>query len=277
MSAVQAPLLRTNGALKPTQAKADKSLVGKRRILILVAAAVIATMTALATSSYVSSADQRAFDGAELVQVLRVKKDIAKGLPGERALDEGYIVEDQIPRKFYPARGVVDAQTLRGKVALAPLVAGLPVVDGSFVEPRVARESFAQRLDKGMQAVTLSVSDVQGVARLVVPGDHVSLMVTTGDGPSATTQFVLQGIEVLAVGNSTALQPGEQAPAQAEGQGQAGRAQTAESGLMTFAVPALDAERVVNASIVGTIHLTLVPPDFTPAPVPPVNSGNLYT
>jgi Flp pilus assembly protein CpaB len=128
-----------------------------------------------------------------------------------------------------------------------------------------------------MQAVTLSVSDVQGVARLVVPGDRVSLMLTTGEGTAATTQFVLQGIEVLAVGNSTALQPGEQAPAQAEGQGQAGRAQTADSGLMTFAVPALDAERVVNASAVGTIHLTLVPPDFAPAPVPPVNSGNLYS
>ena len=253
------------------------SSVGNRRPLILAAAAAIATVTALATSSYVSSADQRAFDGAELVEVLMVKKDIAKGLPGERALDEGYIAVDQIPRKFYPARAVVDAQTLRGKVALAPLAAGIPVADGSFVEPRVARESFAQRLDKGMQAVTLSLSDVQGVARLVVPGDRVSLMLTTGEGPAATTRFVLQAIEVLAVGNSTALQPGEQAPAQAEGQGQAGRAQTAESGLVTFAVPPLDAERLVNASLVGTIHLTLVPPDFTPAPVPPVNGGNLYS
>lgn len=277
MSAGQGTLLRINRTLKPTPAKADKLFVGNRRVLILAAAAVIATVTAVATSSYVSSADQRAFDGAELVQVLMVKKDIAKGLPGERALDEGFIAVDQIPRKFYPARAVVDGQSLRGKVALAPLAAGLPVVDGSFVEPRVARESFAQRLDKGMQAVTLSVSDVQGVARLVVPGDRVNLMLTTGDGPAMTTQFVLQGIEVLAVGNSTALQPGEQAPAQAEGQGQAGRAPTADSGLMTFAVPALDAERVVNASLAGVIHLTLVPPDFTPAPVPPVNSGNLYS
>jgi pilus assembly protein CpaB len=266
-----------NGPLKPTPEEADKCFVGNRRVVILAAAAVIATVTAIATSSYVSSADQRAFDGAELVQVLMVKKDIAKGLPGERALDEGYIAVDQIPRKFYPARSIVDAQSLRGKVALAPLAAGLPVVDGSFVEPRLARESFAQRLDKGMQAVTLSVSDVQGVARLVVPGDRVSLMLTTGEGSAATTQFVLQGIEVLAVGNSTSLQPGEQAPVQAEGQGQAGRAQTVDSGLMTFAVPALDAERVVNASLAGIIHLTLVPPDFTPAPVPPVNSGNLYS
>ncbi len=250
-------------------------VVSNRRLLILVVAVAVAAVTAWATFSYVSAADQRAFDGAQLVQVLMVKKDIPKGFPGERALDEGYIAKDSIPRKFYPAKAVVDPQTLRGKVALAPMAAGLPVVDGSFVDPRVAQESFAQRLDKGMQAVTLSVSDVEGVARLVVPGDRVNLMVTTGDDKGKTTQMVVQGVEVLAVGDTTALQPGEAAPAKPEGQA-AGTAPTAQSGLITFSVPALDAERLVEASEVGAIHLTLVPPDFTPAPVPPVNQGNLY-
>jgi len=256
----------------------DEVEVSQRRTLILSIAAAVAAVTAWATFSYVSAADRRAFDGAQLVQVLMVKKDIPKGFPGERALDEGYIAKDAIPRKFYPAKAVVDAQTLRGKVALAPLSAGLPVVDGSFVEPRVANESFAQRLEKGMQAVTLSVSDVEGVARLIVPGDKVNIMLTTPDDTDPKgkrTQFVEQGVEVLAVGNTTELQPGQQAPAKAEGQ--AGQAPTTQSGLITFSVPALDAERIVTASQLGEIHLTLVPPDFTPAPVPPVNRGNLYS
>jgi pilus assembly protein CpaB len=252
-----------------------------RRLLILIVALALAAVTAYGSFNYVSSVDERAFSGAKLVEVFMVKKDIVKGFPGERALDEGYIAKDRIPRKFYPAKAVVDIQTLRGKVALAPMAAGLPVVDGSFVEPRLARESFAQRLDKGMQAVTLSVSDVQGVARLVVPGDRVNMLLTTSDtaDPKSTggktTRFVLQGIEVLAVGNSTELQPGEQAPPPVAGQ--AGQVQTANSGLMTFSVPGLDAERLVQASEVGTIHLTLVPPDFTPTAVPPVNQGNLFS
>src|SRR5207237_9211388 len=160
-----------------------------------------------------------------------------------------------------------DAQARRGKGPLAPLSAAPPVVNGSFVAPRLSNESFAQRLGKGMQAVTLSVSDVQGVARLIVPGDRVNIMLTTADDTDPKgkrTQFVLQGVEVLAVGNATQLQPGEQAPAQPEGQ--AGKAPTTQSGLVTFSVPALDAERVVTASQLGEIHLTLVPPDFTPAP-----------
>ena len=259
--------------------------MGNRRMLILVVAVALAGLTAFLTFSYADSADERAFKDAELVSVLLVKKDIPKGFPGDRALDEGYVGRESIPRKFFPAKAITNAQSLRGQVALAPLSPGVPVVDGSFVEPRLAQESFAQRLQKGMQAVTLAVSDVQGVARLVVPGDHVNLMVTLDGegapaGPAAAgggkqTQFVLQNIEVLAVGNTTTIQPGEEA-IQAQNL-QAGQVKTVDSGLMTFAVPALDAERVVHANEIGTIHLTLVPPDYAPAPVAPVNRGNLFS
>jgi pilus assembly protein CpaB len=260
--------------------------VGNRRVLILVIAVALAGLTAFLTFHYANSADERAFKDAQLVEAFLVKKDIPKGFPGEKAIDEGYIGKESIPRKFFPAKGITNAQALRGQVALAPLSAGVPIVEGNFVEPRAAEESFAQRLEKGMQAVTLSISDVQGVARLVVPGDHVNLMLTT-DKPGAPgaagaaaggdkeTQFVLQNVKVLAVGNSTTLQPGEAAAKNAADV--AGQAKTVDSGLMTFAVPGLDAERVVHASEPGSIHLTLVPPDYAPAPVPPVNRGNLFS
>jgi pilus assembly protein CpaB len=252
--------------------------VGNRRVLILVIAVALAGLTAFLTFHYANSADERAFKGQQLVSVYLVKKDIPKGFPGEKALDEGYIARDSIPRKYFPAKAITNAQSLRGQVALAPLSAGVPVVEGSFVEPRLAQESFAQRLDKGMQAVTLAVSDVEGVARLVVPGDHVNLMLTAdkqGAQGGKETKMVIQNVEVLAVGNSTTLEPGETA-VQAQNV-QAGQAKTVDSGLMTFSVPGLDAERVVQASQVGSIHLTLVPPDYTPAPIPPVNDGNLYS
>lgn len=248
-----------------------------RRVLILIVAVVLAALTAFATFSYATSADQRAQQDTELVEIFVVKKEMAKGFSGDKALDEGYIGKTRMPRKFYPAKALVNAQAIRGKVAVAPLAAGLPVVESAFVEPRVARESFAQRIDAGMQAVTLSVSDVQGVARLLVPGDRVNLLVTLGDEKDPTgkmTGTVLQNIEILAVGNATELLPGEQAPTAPEGQ--AGKARITESGLITLSVPSLDAERVVHAAAVGTIHMTLVPPDFKPAPVPPVNRGNLF-
>lgn len=244
-------------------------------MMIMVVALALAAATALGTFRYVSAADERALGDAELVEVFMVKKDVAKGLPGERAVEDGYIEKERIPRKYSPAKALVDIQSLRGKVALGALAAGLPVVEGSFVEPRVARESFAQRIDSGHQAVTLSLNDVQGVARLVVPGDRVNILFNDSTGAEPSTGFVLQGVEVLAVGNSAEALPGEAAPVAPEGA--AGTVTTFESGLITFSLPAFDAERVVHASLTGTIHLTLVPPDFQPAPIAPVTRGNLFS
>jgi pilus assembly protein CpaB len=246
-----------------------------RRVLIVLIAVALAGVSAFAAVNYLSSADSRALGNAEMVEVFLVKKDIAKGLPGEQALDEGYVVKDRIPRKFYPAKAVVNSQTLRGKVALAPIPAGLPVVDGAFVDPRVATVSFAQRIDQGMEAITISVSDTQGVARLVVPGDHVNMILTMpanpADANSVQSQFVLKNIEVLAVGTAVQLQPGEEAAPAGEG-----AAPVASSGLLTLSLPAQDTERVTLAQELGGIHLTLVPPDFAPASVPPVNRGNIF-
>ena len=145
----------------PEATRTGRWTVSSRRVPILIIAVVIAAMTAMATFKYASNADERALGDAEPVAVFLVKKDIPKGFSGARALDEGYIAKEEIPRKFYPANAVVDPQTLRGKVAIAGLAAGLPVVQTAFADPQVARESFADLIDKGMQAVTLSVSDVQ--------------------------------------------------------------------------------------------------------------------
>ena len=142
-------------------------------------------------------------------------------------------------------------------------------------------ESFAQRLGKDKQAVTLAVSDVQGVARLVVPGDHVNLMLTTdkaGLAPTARRKRSSSSRTSRCWRSAARLlyNPVRRRPLAAADVA-AGQAKTVDSGLMTFAVPGLDAERIVNASQTGSIHLTLVPPDYAPAPIPPVNRGNLFS
>lgn len=50
------------------------------------------------------------------------------------------------------------------------------------------------------------------------------------------------------------------------------------SGLITFAVPAEAASRIAYAATQGGgLYLTLVPSDNQPAPVAPINGGNLFT
>jgi len=166
-----------------------------------------------------------------------------------------------IPQKYRPTTALTDINQIRGKVALNNLSTGQIVVDGMFVEPRAATVSFAQRIPPGQVAVTISVDNIRGVAGLIVPGDQVNILASAPDG----TRYLYQNVNVLAVGNTPAPQPGDTT---------ATTTQTAGGGgLMTFAVPPLAAAKI---SVATGVYLTLVPPGNQPVPVPPVSAGNLF-
>jgi pilus assembly protein CpaB len=261
--------------------------VASRRMLILIAAIVVGAVAAVAIYSYVSTVQDRAYDNARLVKVFVVKKDVGKGLPGEQAIDEDFVRSDQIPQKFRPGTALTDLNTIRGKVALSNLSSGQVVVEGQFVDPRVAQVTFAQRIPAGQQAITLSFDQIRGVAGLLVPGDKVNMIIcdprsvigtaTQGAGCNGRT-FLFQNLTILAIGQSAAPQAGE-APTTTVAGGQ-----TPGSGLITFAVPPLAAEKLAfvggNAGSGGgqiDPYLTLVPPDNQPVVVPPVNLNNLIS
>src|SRR5439155_14875014 len=175
-----------------------------------------------------------AYHNAKLVDVYRVDKDAKKGLPGEQAIDGGFVKKGQVPQKYRPTTAVTDINTIRGKLALTDLSAGQVVVDGMFVEPRVAQVSFAQRIPAGQVAVSIQVDQVHGVANLIVPGDKVNILATAPDGE----RFLFQNVNVLAVGTTPAPQPGETTATTAP----------AGSGLITFAVPPVAAAKISVAN-----------------------------
>ena len=235
--------------------------MGNRRTVILIVAVVVALVAAGAIYSYLNSVQDRAYNDAKLVKVFRVEKDIAKGLPGEQAIDQEYVKSGDIPQKYRPTTALTDINAIRGKVALNNLSTGQIVVDGMFVDPRVANVSFAQRIPPGQVAVSISVDTVHGVAGFIAPGDQVNILASAPDG----TRYLFQNVNVLAVGSTAAPQPGETTQT---------TAQTVGGGLLTFAVPPLAAAKITIAS---GVYLTLVPPGNQPIAVPPVTPGNLFT
>jgi pilus assembly protein CpaB len=235
--------------------------VGNRRTVILIAAVIVGVIAAVAIYNYLNNVQNRAYHDAKLVKVFRVSKDILKGLPGEQAIDGGFVNSADIPQKFRPTTALTDINTIRGKVALNDLSAGQVVVDGMFVEPRAATVSFAQRIPAGQVAITIQVDQVHGVANLVVPGDKVNILASAPDGE----RYLFQNVNVLAIGSTPAPQPGETTAATTP---------AATGGAMTFAVPPLAAAKI---SIATGIYLTLVPPGNQPVAVPPVNAGSLFT
>ena len=234
--------------------------MGSKRTLIVAVALVAALLAAFANYAYLNSVQDRAYKDAELLKVFVVRKDIAKGLPGEQALQEEFIGSGEIPREFRPATALTDVNTIRGKVALNNLSVGQVVVEGQFVDPKVANITFSQRIPAGKVAITVSIGILEGVGGLLVPGDKVNLLV---NDTAANKRVLFQNVDILAIGATPAPQAGDTAPAVNPG-----------SNLITFAVPPLAASKILVA---GSLYLTLVPPDNQPVEVPPVNPGNLFT
>lgn len=244
--------------------------MSSRRTVILVAAVVIAAVAAVAAYSYLNGVQRRAYNNATLVKVFVVKKDVKKGQPGEQAIDGGFVGSSEMPQKFRPGNALTDLNAIRGKVALTNLSANQVLVDGQFVDPKVATVSFAQRIPAGQVAVTVQVDQVRGVANLVVPGDKVNIMTLNPDA-----HVLFQNVNVLAVGTTPAPQAGENAPAQSQANAQ----QQQNSGLITFAVPPAAAEKIALAASGGGtgLYLTLVPPDNQPVAVPALRTADLFS
>ena len=234
-----------------------------RRTVILIVAVVVAAVAAFATYAWLDGVQERANKDAKLVRVFKVTKDIEKGTAGEQALEAEAIKGDEAPQEFRPATALTDINAIRGRVALTKLAAGQIVVDGMFVDPRVAQVTAAQRIPAGQVAVTISVDQVAGVAGLLVPGDKVNIMTSN---PAGGQQLLYQNVNILFIGNTAAPQAGETQEVAA-----------ATSNLITFAVPPAAAQKIVQASKGAGIYLTLVPPDNQPVRVPPTDPNNLFT
>ncbi len=237
--------------------------MSSRRTLTVIAAVVVGAIAALVLYQYVNSADERAYDDAKLVKAYVVTEDIAKGLPGEQAIDQ-FVESSTVPQKYRPATALTDIDVIKGKVAVGDLAKGQVVVEGMFVDARQAQVTFSQNIGSGRVAITVSVDDVHGVAKLLVPQDKVNIIAKVSSEENARYEVLYQNVEVLAIGNQTAPEPGDTTQTTV----------AATSGLITFSVPAEAASRIAYSSENGGLYLTLVPPDNTPVSVPPIDAGS---
>jgi pilus assembly protein CpaB len=246
--------------------------VSSRRTLILVGAIVLGLVAALLLFNYVRGIEDRANDNAKRVDVYVAKTDIPRGTPGETAASDGGVGIAQIPQEFRPASAITTTDEIENKVALFDIPQNTPIVQDMFVDPAQTQISFRERLRNPEHvAITISVDEVRGVAGFLVPGDEVNILVKTeGEGDTSPNsvslmRYLYQKVQILAVGQSTLLAPGEQTEADA--------AATTSSGLITFNVPPEAAQWIAAAQDAGAIYLSLVAEDYTPKPLPPIDPG----
>jgi pilus assembly protein CpaB len=256
--------------------------------MILIAAIAVGCIAAFVVLKYVNGIEDREAGNNERVPVLVVRADIAQGTPGEQAVEQQWIVQDEIAREFLPATRITDLDQISGKIALNNLSANQVLVDGMFVDPAETSVSpITQRLEENHVAYTITVDQESGVAGLLVPGDLVDIFVrgggdTTdpetgeeGAGGLSAARLLYHQVRILAIGSQTAPTAGEEAAAGAEGEDPAAAAPTG-SGLLTLDLP-LDAAQLIATLSGNDITLALTGPDYEALPLPQIDASELET
>jgi pilus assembly protein CpaB len=168
-----------------------------RRFLMIAGAAAL--MTALMGVVYLNNAGSGLAEGGTKVKVYTPKEDMAAGT----RLTEDNTDTTEIPKAYLPKGAITDLEKLKDHLAIAPMVAGEPIIEARISAPD-AKYGIAYLLKPGERAKTITVDSASGLAGLIKPGNEVDLHATVPD-PSDDTRLigtpVLQKARVIAVGS----------------------------------------------------------------------------
>lgn len=184
---------------------------------------------------------------APTVQVLVARSDI--GL-GEVASESSLRWQDW--PKDATARGFVTRQAkpqaiveLSGTIARVPIFAGEPVNEQKLVRAG-SGGVLAALLRPGMRAVSIKIKEETAAGRLILPNDHVDVVVVTRTRNRGNEEVIpetfLRNIRVLAIGQTIETRDGRR---------------TAEGATATLELTPQDAEILARALNTGEVLLTL--------------------
>jgi pilus assembly protein CpaB len=213
----------------------------KRKVLALLSAGVLAVAGVFALVNYANGANERAFDGARLVDVLVVKNEIPTDTPADRLA--GNVKTVQVPTTVRAKGALTSLDEVKGLSTNTALKPGEQLLESRF--GAVTGKGAVSQLPAGMQEVSIAVTAPRIVGGELRVGDKVGILVSylkKGDIAGPTT-FLKQNVLVTRVGSASAV-------------GQAA-SDVGLPVLVTLAVETLDAEKLVNASEFGKVWLTL--------------------
>ena len=162
----------------------------------------------------------------------------------------------ELVEKAYFLKDKTDVNTLVGTVVRYPITAGQPLTQGALVHPD-DRGFLAAALGPGMRAVTVKVSQEQGVAGFVFPGDRVDVLLSQEisvkegsaypDDQLFTAETIVRNVRVLATDQ----------PYDAEDE--TGKTPVRTFGSVTLEATPEIAEKIAVAQNMGRLSLALRP------------------
>lgn len=145
----------------------------KRRWIGVAAALALAGLGTFALVRYVGSAEERALEGQEAVEVLVVAETVPAGTPAESIGDR--VAVEMIPASVQVAGSVASLGDVRDQVTAVDLMPGEQVTTARFVAPDTFEESEELEVPEGLVEVTVSLSPDRAVGGALLPGDQVAV------------------------------------------------------------------------------------------------------
>src|SRR5215469_11491179 len=148
------------------------------------------------------------------------------------------------PEKDVPKGVVFKTDDGVNHVLMVPVNMNEPILQGKLSAP-TSVEGVSSTIDAGYRAVSVSITDVSGVAGLVQPGSKVDVLFTRpGSMAEATTSTILQNVKVLSSGRT--LQAGQTVDPRAP-----------RAPVVTLVLLPADAQKIELAKNQGKISLAL--------------------
>ncbi len=157
------------------------------------------------------------------------------------------------PKGKIPAGTVSVVADVEGRRTRTRLYSGEPILEGKLFAKGVSQQGAAAMITSGLRVVTVKVDLVSGGGSLILPGDHVDVMVhlvrDANKGINETvTRTILQNVKVFAVNDVLGVEK--------EGDGKSIAAKT-----ISLLVTPEQAAKIMLATEMGTINLVMRSPE----------------
>jgi pilus assembly protein CpaB len=183
----------------------------RRRLLLILAVFVALIGTAL-VFLYVKGANDRAQKGVASVDVLVATQNIAASESYDTALSSGKIQMKPVAQSYVDANpgAVTSTETLKGKLAVSPVLTGQVIVEGQWGATVSTATSSPLPIPPGMVAISVNLTDPDRVAGNILNGSEVAIFVTGTLSPNSksstsaaeiSTRLLLPKVAVLNVGS----------------------------------------------------------------------------
>lgn len=216
-----------------------------KRVIAAVMAGVLALVGVLVLVVWAQGANDRAFEGAELVSVVRLTDPAAAGTSASELAGKTEVVE--LPDEAVPEGAVTNLDQVKGLSTNASVQKGELLLKSRMGAPG-SKSKTSGLVPTGMQEITVSLDTEHAMGGVLKVGDKVGVVMTFDQnvGGDYLAKARIDQVVVTRIGGDIDV---EDIKAQ----------------LITVAVSSADAERISFARDYGKLWLTLQNDDTTDA------------